>query len=210
MGLFGKLVGRREPSEPRMIRGRDAARETRKLVAVSEKEGWNPIYSLVLNCTKCSSPTSIGVSESGYHFVSPDGSFSRGGFEQPLKCGNCSGTSFLLGVKPTTFRQALAEAVSELETTEQDPDAGFREDQAGQLVIDRSLKHASTFDALWDGICHAVDQGGDMNRQFHFDTVHGRYLEARIPAICHYNYKTRTTVGDGLPHLLRVLEQAQC
>lgn len=195
MSFFRRIVGRTEEDrEPRLISGDEAARETSKLVATSEKEGWSPTYSIVLNCAECSSQTSIGVGESGYHFVSPDGSFHPGGFVESLKCSRCEGTRFLLALKPTTFHEALEKALSELEATEQSPGVGFREDGTGHLIVDRTLMEASSFDVLWERIRDTVDQRGNINTRFDFDMLHGRYLDTHIPAVLHYSYKTNTTV----------------
>ncbi len=183
------------PGEDQIITGTQAASVVNKLILRARKEKWSPTYSIVLFCTNCEAPVTLKKdSATEFVFVSAKGSFMPGGLEDSIKCSICEGTNFKVSVQPKTLEAMLKEALLELKPIDQNPEVGFREDITGNLIIDRTLRKVSGFDALWIRILSVVDQEDQINTKFSFDMVNGRYLDRTILGLLLYNYQFQKTI----------------
>jgi hypothetical protein len=177
------------------INGNQAAQVVKKLIAQARQEKWSPVLSIKLVCTNCEAAVTLRKdSETEFAFVSADGSYKPGNFEDPLICCKCQGTNFRVIVLQKTLKDGFKEALPELAATDQDPGAGFREDGTGNLIRDRTLRRADGFEALWNSIQYYVDLEDDINTRYTFDMVNGRYLDSTIHGLLHYNYRDQRAI----------------
>ncbi len=183
------------PGEDLIITGTKAASVVNKLILQARKEKWSPTYSIKLICTNCEAPVTLKkTSATEFAFLSAKGSYRPGGLEDSIECSKCEGANFRVSIQPKTLEECLKEALSELTPTDQNPEVGFREDITGNLIRDRTLRKVSGFKSLWIRILSVVDQEDQINTEFTFDMVNGKYLDRTIPGLLLYNYQYQKTI----------------
>jgi hypothetical protein len=196
MGFLRKLFGEKGSPNPadisNEVQGKDAGTQIEKLILAAQQENWSPIPSITLHCINCDAPVSLheGLS-TPYDFVQ---SGAKGTvlkpMNQPLVCMRCGTESFRLTVQPTPFKAWLQDSLQNVRASDQDPALGFRDDETGELVRDRTLVRAGTFDDLWRAISRSVNPLGGFNPNFTFNMIGMHYLDREVPGLAHFNQKT--------------------
>jgi hypothetical protein len=181
---------------PKEVGGNDAGALVNEVVRIAQREGWNPIPSVKLHCVKCNAPVSLtrGL-VSPITFIHSDGKYGQcQSLDEPLACEKCASALFRVTVHPTQFKDWLRDSLDRVKPSDQDPAAGFRDDETGEIFRDNRLRRASSFDDLWMAICRYIDPQGDFNPDYSFNMIGTRYLDRHVPGLAHHNKTTGTLI----------------
>ncbi len=157
------------------ISGTEVGKRVAELIAGAE--GWYPPASLQVICLACRHAILVETQEVGAEMTAGfrDGEeFSR--LENPLVCSRCGGERFLIINRRISFQDWFRRQLESLPACEDDPEAGFRTSETGELIRNHRFVKTRDFPELWAMVAPHLDENGVFKCRFVFNYI-------RIPGV---------------------------
>jgi hypothetical protein len=159
------------------IGGSEAGNRVAQLIATAEKEGWYPVASLQVICRNCNHSLSLEKQETDAEMVAgfQDGeNFIR--LDSPLVCNRCRNDRFRIINRKISFQEWFHRQLESLPPCKDDPEAGFRTSETGELIRDHHFVKVDDFTELRQLISPHLDENGVFKSNFVFNYI-------RIPGV---------------------------
>lgn len=175
------------------IRGTQIGRRVKHLGHKMTARGCDPIRSIQIRCSACSTPIPLtrGPSFLGSElcFAAPDG--TQTDLTDALCCFKCGSDRFYMEVGTKDFADVVREAIDALPRCEDDPAEGLRCDETGGLIANHRFTASSDFNQLWSQVSRWMQVRWGLNDHYSFDMIVDRigrthYIK-KIHGVLHYN-----------------------